>query len=36
MTTEIKEITDKELIQLYKHISSFIKELEDIKKKESE
>lgn len=36
MNAELKEITDKELLQLYKHISEFIKELEEIEKKESE
>ena len=32
----LEELTDKELLQLYKHITEFIKELEDMQKKESE
>ena len=34
--TNLEELTDKELLQLYKHITEFIKELEDMQKKESE
>ena len=36
MNTNLEELTDKELLQLYKHITEFIKELEDMQKKESE
>jgi len=36
MNINLEELTDKELLQLYKHITEFIKELEDIQKKESE
>ena len=36
MNTNLEELTDKELLQLYKHITEFIKELEGMQKKESE
>ena len=36
MNTNLEELTDKELLQLYKNITEFIKELEDMQKKESE
>lgn len=36
MNTNLEELTDKELLQLYKYITEFIKELEDMQKKESE
>ena len=36
MNINLEELTDKELLQLYKQITEFIKELEDMQKKESE
>ena len=36
MNTNLEELTDKELLQLYKHITEFIKELEKKQKKKSE
>lgn len=36
MITNLEELTDKELLQLYKQITEFIKELDDMQKKESE
>lgn len=34
--SDIEKLNDQELFQLYKHLNEFLKELEDLKKKESE